>query len=119
MSSSQPQANLKENSNFVSTGDNIKKLESRKIELLSTSKLDKVDTGDLVRKKDALVKIITDIEDLLKKWSELSIEKIQLSTRTDLTPDETDLSKALPIELETKQGEIAQKMLTLSRILDF
>ena len=114
----QVQSNLKENANFISTGDNIKNLEAKRIELLSALKLEKSD-NDIVRQKNTLVKLITDIENLLKEWSTHSIEKIQLSTRTDLTPEEILQLENISTELETQQDSISKKILSLSQVLDF
>lgn len=110
---------LSGNSSFISTGDHIKKLEARRTEILSSLKLEKPEVHDIVKKKTTLAKIVSDIESLLQDWSQLSINKIQLSARTDLTVDESSQLKNLSIELEAKQSDISQKMLSLSRALSF
>lgn len=110
---------LSGNSSFISTGDHIKKLEARRTEILSSLKLEKPEVHDIVKKKTTLAKLVSDIESLLQDWSQLSINKIQLSARTDLTMDESSQLKNLSIELEAKQSDISQKMLGLSRALSF
>lgn len=119
MGTDSSEASLSGNSSFISTGDNIKKLEARRTEILSSLKLEKPEVQDIVKKKTALAKLVADIESLLQDWSQLSINKIQLSARTDLTVDESSQLKNLSTELDAKQNDISQKMLALSRVLSF
>jgi hypothetical protein len=113
------QTNLRENSGFIATGDNIKKLEVKQLELLSLINVNRDTAQADSHNREILKSLILETDYLFKSWSALSIEKIQTSTKSSLTAEEALKLEELSSQLESHQSLIAQKILELSRLLDF
>ncbi len=108
---------LNQNTSFLSTGDTIKKLEARRIELNSTINLEQNRVLDEVKKRDVIQNTLSDIDNLLKEWSQLNIQKIELSLSPHPENVKNDLEKVTK-DLETKQASLANRIIVLSQALD-
>jgi hypothetical protein len=73
-------SSLQENTGFIATGDNLKRLEAKRIELLSTLKLEKERVLEEVKRRDEIESLLTEIDVLLRESSKLTIQKIPLYT---------------------------------------
>lgn len=106
---------LQENTSFITTGDNLKKLEAKRIELLSTLKLEKERVLEEVKRRDEIQSLLTGIDVLLREISKLTIQKNNLiysGKDTDLIPD-------IEEQIQEKQELASEKILTLATRLDF
>lgn len=109
--------NLNQNTTFLSTGDTIKKLEAHRLELNSTIALEQQKVLDEVRQRDVIQNTLNDIDVLLKEWSQINLKKIELTLSSDTVYAAPELEKVTK-ELEIRQSALAQKILTLSALLD-
>lgn len=109
--------NMNQNTGFLATGDTIKKLEARRLEITSTLALEEQKVLDEVKERDAIQNTLGDIDVLLKEWSQINLKKIEITLATDTTQTSPELEK-ITKELEIRQAALAQKILALSTLLD-
>lgn len=108
-------SSLQENTSFITTGDNLKKLEAKRIELLSTLKLEKERVLEEVKRRDEMQSLLANIDVLLREISKLTIQKntiIYSAKDTELLPDIED-------KIQEKQEIASEKILALATRLDF
>ncbi len=108
---------LNQNTSFLSTGDTIKKLEAHRIELNSTIQLEQSRILDEVKERNLIQDTLSDIDTLLKEWSQLNLRKIELSLAQDPSGAKSDFEK-ISKDLEAKQALLANKIIILSQALD-
>lgn len=108
---------MNQNTTFLSTDDNIKNLETRRLELNSTLALEQQRVLDEVKQRDTIQNTLNDIDALLKEWSQINLKKIELTLSADPAYSAPELEKVTK-ELETRQSALAQKILILSALLD-
>lgn len=108
-------SSLQENTGFITTGDNLKRLEARRIELLSTLKLEKERVLEEVKRRDEVQILLTDIDVLLRESSKLTTQKntlIYSGKDANLLPD-------IEEKIQEKQELASEKILALATKLDF
>lgn len=108
-------SSLQENTGFITTGDNLKRLEAKRIELLSTLKLEKERVLEEVKRRDEVQILLTDIDVLLRESSKLTTQKntiIYSGKDSNLLPD-------IEEKIQEKQEIASEKILTLATKLDF
>ena len=98
---------LSQNTGFISTGDTIKKLEARKIELTSTLDLETHQVFDDATKRDELQNLVNEIQASLDAWSRLTTVKPWTQPQTQSAAQIVALQKSL-----------TEKILLLSHLLD-
>lgn len=109
---------LSQNTSFLSTGDTIKKLDARRIELTSTITLEQNRVLDEVKERDLIQNTLHDIDILLKEWSQINMQKIELSlSSSDASSTKINLEKVTK-DLDAKQAALANKIVVLSQALD-
>ena len=109
---------LSQNTSFLSTGDTIKKLDARRIELTSTITLEQNRVLDEVKERDLIQNTLHDIDILLKEWSQINMQKIELSlSSSDASNAKINLEK-ITKDLDAKQAALANKIVVLSQALD-
>lgn len=102
---------LKENTSFISTGDNLKRLEAKRIEILSTLRLEKERVLEEVKRRDEIQVLLSEIDVLLRESAKLTLQKNVL--QDDEKIQETDS------QLQEKQALATEKILLLATRLDF
>lgn len=108
-------SSLQENTGFITTGDNLKRLESKRIELISTLRLEKERVLEEVKRRDEIQLLLTEIDVLLRESSKLTTQKntiIYTGKDADILPD-------IEEKIQEKQEIASEKILTLATRLDF
>jgi hypothetical protein len=90
--------------------DSIKKLEARRIELLSIIKLEQEKVIDEVKNRDEIQQLLADIDVLLRESSQLTLQKNTVHSEE---------FKGVEKVLSEKQSSASLKILNLATKLDF
>lgn len=108
---------VKETTGVIATGDTIKNLTAKKLELESIISLEKIRVLDEAKQRDALQKNIADIDAGLDRWQDLS-QRMNGNLSHGMLAAASDEVKKIAEDKEALQKDVVTVFINVSKALD-